>query len=94
MFQSSVAEGTEDILSAFGEMSPSFEVRWDDDCVIECLRGFDSFLRSQRQMEWTDFRNACSTDVQDRGLDRKTASDFRDAFIPDSIARNVNALFG
>jgi len=90
MFDASAAEGTKDVLFAFGEMFPAFEMGWDDERIMKCLRRFDRFFGGEGQVEETDFGNTCGTDVEDRGLHRKSPRG--NAFVPDGVSGDVNAL--
>ena len=77
MLQSSVAKRTKNVFLALGEMRPSLKVSWDDGCIRECSRGFDSFLRRHRQMKRAHFRNTRRADMEQRHLNRKAASNSR-----------------
>jgi hypothetical protein len=74
MFHSSSAECGENVLLAFGEMRPTFEVRRNNDCIVESFRCFDSLFRGQSQVKRANFRNSRGANVQNGCLHRKTSS--------------------
>ena len=89
MRQIGFTESALDLTPPFPETDPVLEVNADDRRVREMLSGDDTFGGRHRQVKWAELGHLSRSQMQECYFYGEPSRDFRHAFKPNRITRNV-----